>query len=145
MEFKFIKDEKEFVEVHASERNELVNEIENLVNESFIDGMNINGYLENDVVPLKLKDIVSIYVEEDKTYASLMDKGYQIKMRLYQIEEHLNNDFIRINKSRIINRNYISKFDVSWSGTLQVFLKNGESDYVSRRQMKNVKERMNLK
>lgn len=145
MEFKFIKDKEEFVEVHASEKNELVTQIENLVNESFIDGININGYLENDVVPLKLKDIVSIYVEEDKTYVSLMNKGYQIKMRLYQIEEHLNNDFIRINKSRIINRKFISKFDVSWSGALQVFLKNGESDYVSRRQMKNVKERMNLK
>lgn len=145
MRFAFIKDHDEYVEVHAKEKNELVNKIENLVNNSFINGININGYIQDDVVPLKLNDIVCFYVENDKTYARLMDKTYQIKMRLYQIEECLNNDFVRINKSKIININYISKFDLSWSGTIFVVLQNNDSDYVSRRQIKMLKERMNIK
>lgn len=41
MKFSFIKDDEEYVEVHAKEKNELVNKIENLVNDSFIDGINV--------------------------------------------------------------------------------------------------------
>jgi len=36
----------------------------------------------------------------------------------------------------------IKKFDVSFGGALTVIFKNGYTDYVSRRQMKIVKERI---
>lgn len=146
MKFKFIKDNDEFIEAHAKEKNELVNAIEELViNDSCLSGANINGYLEDDVVPLKLSEIVSFYVENDKTYAELMNKTYQIKMRLYQLEECLTDNFIKINKSRIVNKNFIQKFDLSWSGTILIIMKNNKQDYVSRRQVKHVKERMNIR
>lgn len=146
MEFKYVKDLDEYVEVHANERNELVNQIEDLViNNDSIDALNINGYLEDDIVPLKLKDIYSFYVTDNKTFARVNNKEYQVKFRLYQLEEKLPSNFIKINKSRIINREFIGKFDLSWSGTIQVVMKNNDKDYVSRRLIKSVKERMNIK
>ena len=148
MKFKFIKDNnEEKVVVYAQEKNNLVNQIEELVlsNELIIDGVNINGYLESDIVPLKIFDIVSFYCDDNKTFARVSNKSYQIKFRLYQIEEKLSNSFIRINKSRIINKNFIEKFDISWNGTIMVKMKNGDFDYVSRRLLKTVKERMELR
>ncbi len=141
-----IDNEEERVIVHAHSRTELVNRIEELVlnEENKIDGINCFGYLESDIVPLKIKEIAIFYVEDDKTYASVDKKKYSIKKRLYQIEEMLNDDFIRINKSCIINKNHIKRFDTSWNGTLLVELDNDEKEYVSRRMIKNLKERMGL-
>ena len=40
----------------------------------------------------------------------------------------------------MINVSKIKLFDVNFGGALKVILKSGYSDYVSRRQVKNVKE-----
>lgn len=142
----FIDNQEEQVIIHSHEKNELVNKIEELVlnHENKIEGINCYGYLENDIVLLKICDIDSFYVSEDKTYASIKDKKYNIKKRLYQIEEMLNDDFIKINKSCIINKNHIKRFNTSWSGALLVELINGDKEYVSRRMIKNLKERMGI-
>lgn len=146
MRFKYIKDEKNIVEVYCNERTTLVNQIEQLVNNSefCVDGVNCYGYLENDIVPLAVNEIQRFYVEDDKTYAAIENKKYQIKMRLYQIEETLKDQFVKINKSSIVNISYIKKFSSDWSGYLLVEMKNGDKDYISRRQLKVVKERMGL-
>lgn len=142
----FIDDEEENVTVHCHERNVLVEKIEELVldDENEIEGKNCFGYLENEIVPLKISNITMFYTKDEKTYASIEGKTYKIKKRLYQVEEMLSNDFIKINKSCIINKNHIKKFDTSWSGTLSVELDDGIKEYVSRRMIKNLKERMGL-
>ena len=142
----FIDDEEENVTVHCHERNVLVDKIEELVldDENEIEGKNCFGYLENEIVPLKISNITMFYTKDEKTYASIVGKTYKIKKRLYQVEEMLSNDFIKIDKSCIINKNHIKKFDTSWSGTLSVELDDGTKEYVSRRMIKNPKERMGL-
>ncbi len=141
-----IDNEEERIIVHVHSRTELVNKIEEMVlnEENKIEGINCFGYLESDIVPLKIKEITMFCVEDDKTYASFGNRKYSIKKRLYQIEEILNDDFIKINKSCIINKNHIKKFNTSWNGALLVELDNDERQYVSRRMIKNLKERMGL-
>ena len=72
------------------------------------------------------------------------NEKYLIKQRIYVLEEMYNNTFIKINQSCLINIDKIKRFDASLSGFLLVTLKNGYSDYVSRRNLKNVKERLGL-
>ena len=67
-----------------------------------------------------------------------------LKQRLYQVEDNLDKDFIKINQSTIANIRMIERFSVSIGGSLQVIFKNGYKDYVSRRQLKSVKERMGI-
>ena len=68
------------------------------------------------------------------------------KKRLYKIEEMLeDDDFIKINQSCIVNIKMIESFDASIGGALMIKLKNGYRDYISRRQIKAVKERLGLK
>ena len=52
--------------------------------------------------------------------------------------------FIKLNQSCIANKNKIKKFESTIGGALKVIFKNGYIDYISRRELKNVKERMGL-
>ena len=86
-------------------------------------------------------DIYRIYAEQQKVLA-VTEKGvFQIRMRLYQLEEKLaGRKFVRISNSEIINLRKTAKFDLSIAGTIQVRLKNGQSTYVSRRYVSKIKE-----
>ena len=83
-------------------------------------------------------------VEDGKVYALTESEKYRLKQRLYLLEEMLDVSFVKINKSCIANIRKIKKFDASFSGTLTVVFKNGYRDYVSRRNLKSVKERLGV-
>ena len=143
----FLNSEEEHLDLHVKNKNSFVEDISNLVDNynSIIDGKNIFGYLQDDIVPISLSDVNRFFVQDNKTMISTNGKIYKSKYRLYQIEEILNDEFIKINQSCIINKRKIKKFSVSWNGSLSVELISGEIDYISRRQLKIVKERMGLK
>lgn len=91
-----------------------------------------------------MADVYCFTTENNKLFAITESDKFLIKERLYTIEQSLSKDFIKINKSCIANIKKIDRFDASISGTLLVKLKNGHNDYVSRRNVKNVKERLGL-
>lgn len=132
---------QEEVVIYARKRTKLTDDIEALVNGSVPE---IIGYGENQAVRLKTDEVTCFMVEDSKVYALTDKEKYQLKQRLYQLEEMLPNNFVKINQSCIANIRQIKKFDTSISGTLLIKFKNGYKDYVSRRQMKAVKERFGL-
>ena len=132
---------EEEVVIYARERTKLTNDIEMLVCGSVPE---LIGYKENEVVKLN-SDLISCFtVEGNKVYALTDSEKLQIKLRLNQLEEMLPDAFVKINQSCIANIRKIERFDTSVSGTLLIKFKNGYKDYVSRRQMKAVKERFGL-
>ena len=52
--------------------------------------------------------------------------------------------FIKINQSTVANITKIERFETSIGGSLSVRFKNGYRDYVSRRNLKKIKERMGI-
>lgn len=133
---------EERVEIYSKERTELVNKIESLIDN---DSLVIIGKKDNENYLIDINEVERIFLENNKTYVSIKNEHYQIKYRLYQLEEKLGNDFIKINQSCLANKQYISKFESSWGGSLLIVFKNKEKDYVSRRQVKYVKERLGVK
>ena len=136
------KDRDEEVIIYAKERGELVERIEALLAERKSDV--IVGVSGGDAVMLRVSEIICFTVANGVTYA-LTEKGkYKTKMRLYQAEEDYGSDFLKINQSCLVRVSAIERFSASIGGSLSVHLKGGYRDYVSRRQMKMVKERMGL-
>jgi DNA-binding LytR/AlgR family response regulator len=133
------KDREEEVVIYVHEKNSLSYEIEELV---LGKSLELFGYKDKNIVKLSPSDVFCFTVENNKVYAICEKEKYQIKQRLYLLEEILDRDFVKINQSCIANIRKISKFDTSITGTLMVSFKNGHRDYVSRRQMKKVKERI---
>lgn len=144
MKIKVIIDENvdERIEIYSKDRNDLVRQIEELVNNY---DCNLYGYYDDEITPLSLNEVYRFYVENNKVYASTINKKYWIKLRLYQIEEMVGSSFIKINQSCLVNKKKIKRFVSSWGGSLLVELTNNEKDYISRRQTKIVMESMGVK
>jgi DNA-binding LytR/AlgR family response regulator len=127
--------------IYAHEKSSLVCEIEELVKSYSVD---LIGYTENETVKLNLNDIYCFFTEDNKVFALTENEKYRLKSRLYQIEESLSDNFVKINQSCIANIKKIDRFKATVGGSLTVVFKNGHVDFVSRRNLKNVKERLGL-
>ena len=135
------KNHEEEVVIYSHQRNSLVEQIESLVNSQEIE---ITGYKEQETVKLDLSEIFCFICEENKIYALTEKERFKIKLRLYQLEEKLPQNFVKLNQSCIGNVKKIQRFNASFGGSLSVEFKNGYVDCVSRRQIKIVKERFGL-
>ena len=142
MKFTFIKsDEKDEIIIYAKEKNELVNTIESLCT---IDN-NLIGYYKNSLYELNINLVECFVTENDKVYAIINKTKYLIKRRLYELFDLYKDLFIYINQGCLANVSKIRCFDASIGGSLLVIFKSGYKDYVSRRRLKEIKERMGLK
>lgn len=132
---------EEEIVIYAHQKTPLVDEIENLIAQK---STQIIALSRGEILKLNTNEIYCFTVENGKVYAVCEKQKYFIKKRLFALEEMLGDDFIKINQSSIANINKIQKFDATISGTLKVIFKNGYTDYVSRRNIKKVKERIGL-
>ena len=131
--------------VYAHSRTELVESLEKLINTQNLNTHPIIGYVGDDIIEIDPKDVCCFFIEDKRLYASMNGKKALIKRRLYEIEDQLPDSFIKINQSSIANLKQVERFSVSIGATLGVHFKNGYRDYVSRRQLKAVKERLGIK
>ena len=103
------------------------------------------GYGDGEIIKLCPADVHCFIIEGGKLFALTANKKLQLRQRLYTLEESLGNDFIKINQSCIANVKMIERFETSIGASLSVVFKCGHRDYVSRRQLKSVKERIGFK
>ena len=132
---------EEEIFVYAHQRSALTDEIQRLAGDEEQEWI---GYRDKVAVRLDPAEVCCVFVEDGKVFAMVGAEKYWLKQRLYQLEERLPGNFVKINQSCLANLRAIQKFDASFSGTLRVIFRNGHSDYVSRRQLKQVKERLGL-
>ena len=142
MKFRFIKSEDtQEIVAYNIEKTNLIKEIERLC---YQDSNLIIGYDNKIIKELNPIEIECFYTQNEKIYARTNNNDYLIKKRLYELNEMLKDSFIYINQGCLVNIKKIDHFDASISGTLLIYLKSGFKDYVSRRQIKNIKERLGL-
>lgn len=143
MKYSLIIDQNrdEEIIIYAREKSKIIEEIELLINQK---NGTILGYFDDEIVKINIDDVSCFFVENNKILASIDDNKYIIKYRLYEIESMLNDSFIKINQSCIANIKKIKRFRASFSGTLEVIFENGYRDFISRRELKKVKERLGL-
>ena len=143
MKFKLFidKEKEEQIIVYAHEKSKLTEQIEKLVSEKITE---LNGYKDREVIRLDVSEIQCFIVEDNKVFALTNKDKLQLKYRLYQLESEFDAGFVKINQSCLVNIKKIARFDASLSGSLKVKMKNGYTDFVSRRNLKFVKERLGL-
>lgn len=141
--FTFIDEkQEEKVLIYAKEKSSLVEQIEKLVSST---GVSLTGTYEDTTMLIDPTEVSCFIVESGKIYALINDKKYQLKERLYQLEDMpFNEYFVKLNQSCLANIKQIKEFKTSLGGAIMVVFKNGYRDYISRRELKNVKERIGL-
>ena len=105
----------------------------------------ISGIRDDKVELLEQESIFRIYAEEGKVLARTESGLYQIRLRLYELEERLDDSkFVRISNSEIVNLKKVKSLDLSFVGTICMELSNGEVSYVSRRYVSKIKKMLGL-
>ncbi|GAK07174.1 LytTR family DNA-binding domain-containing protein [Geomicrobium sp. JCM 19038] len=98
---------------------------------------------DDSSIVLEPKTIDYIVAEERKVFAVFAGERAEIKQKLYELEEQLaSHQFIRFSKSVLGNLNQIERFEVSFNGNLCVFFKSGEKEYVSRKYVKPLRQKL---
>ena len=101
--------------------------LENEGSEKEEEGIGDNSILAvkkgQDIGLLDFEDIFMIRVEDKQTKVYTEDKEYVIKKPLYQIEESLDSNFVRVSKAAIVNLRKIKRVAPSLKGMMFIELK----------------------
>ena len=93
---------------------------------------------------LHSRDISRIYTEGQKVCLETTEKIYTCRLRLYQLKQELPENFVRISHSEIVNIDYIKRLNLNLKGTIEITLTTGQTSFVSRRSLKNVKKALGV-
>lgn len=106
----------------------------------------LRGWQEGEMTLLPQNQIIRCYTQEKRVYARLDDgSSYLLHERLYELEDLLDHKrFVRISSGEIVNLDKVSSIDLSVSGTIRMYLPDGETAYVSRRYIKRIKQILHL-
>ncbi len=105
----------------------------------------LSGKKAQKIYVIDLKDIILIYAQNNKVLVSTMDDTYEVKQKLYEVEEIVSGGtFVRISKSAIVNIKGIKNIEVSFNGSLVVKCLNGQEEIISRRFVPAVKSFIGL-
>ena len=135
--------EEPYAEIHTNELNENITKAM-----SILENDESNELLavkkDSDIALLEYDDIFMFRVENEQVNVFTKDYDYIIKKPLYQIEENLNSDFVRISKTTIVNLKKIKRVAPSLRGMMFIELKNGLKDNISRKYLPNFKQVLDL-
>lgn len=116
----------------------LVMQVTNILNKK----EQVIGIKDSKIYLLSTNKIIYFYSQEKNNYCKTENGLFKVKEKLYELENVLSKDFIRISNSCIINLNFVESFDPSLTGTVKVIFKDGTKEYVSRRKISEVMKRI---
>lgn len=124
---------------------ELTPEVVNLSQKLGKGAKALAGWREGEVFLLEPEEIRSIYSQGGRVLAAAGGDVFQMKSRLYELEEQLEGTaFQRISNTEIVNFEMVKSLDLSISGTISLRFKSGETTFVSRRYVGRIKEHLGL-
>ena len=101
----------------------------------------IAGFRDGTAEVLEPDSLLRIYACNGRVYAQTNHGEYQLRLRLYELEQRLDrHSFVRISHSEIIHLKKVKRFDLSFAGTICVTLSDGTVTYVSRRYVAKIKQ-----
>lgn len=116
------------------------NQLEDI--ENYILGANkhITGYGNNkEMIQIRVEDILYFEAVGELVFAYTKEQIYEIKMRLYQLEESLKEDKMkRASKSVLVNLRKIISVRPALNGRLYAKMENDEEILISRQYAKEV-------
>lgn len=131
------------IHIHAKEYNEQIEQLMKQLQATQSPTM-IDGYFNQDIHMLKVDEIYSIYAEGPKVYLQTEEQEFEAKKKLYELEAQLAKDFVRINKSTLINLNKITSIQLATLSSTQALLENGVSIHISRKYIKELKSKLGI-
>ena len=90
------------------------------------------------------QDVYMVRVESGATKVYTRQNCYSSKKRLYELLDQLGEGFMQISKACAVNLSYIQSVEAGFGGGLLLKMKNGASDYVSRKYLPDLKDYLGI-
>ena len=147
MKIQFIKDEaqpQDTLTIKYSEDSVMLNKIKAYLENLNKEFSKIELFKEDTKYYIEVDKILFFETESSKIVAHTVDDMYAAKYKLYELEDILSNNFIRVSKSAIVNVSHIFSIDrnVTSSSCIK-FNGTYKNVYVSRRYYKDLKNKLN--
>lgn len=124
--------------------NETVRNIQRVALEQANTGTQITFYKENQEFFFPLDEVLFFETEGESIYAHTANDFYQIKYRLYELEQILPRHFVRAAKSTIVNITRVYSITRNLAASSLVnFTGSHKHVYVSRHYYQQLRERLN--
>ena len=126
--------------IRCGELSEDVKNIQNILRDMLSHKKRITFYRGDKEYYLSLEEILFFETDENGICAHTIDNIYNVKYKLYELEEFLPGYFMRVSKSTILNTNHIYAITHSLSSSSKVEFQNTHKQiYVSRYYYKPLK------
>lgn len=146
VECKISTDYKEpYAVLHINKMTQTMAEIISMLEKEETDSLTLIATRARKIYFLRPEDISLARTEgrEIVCYDKLKNR-YILDKPLYELERILDIHFVRVSKSTIVNIRQINHVEASLNGTMELVMKNGITDYISRSFRKIFKERLGL-
>lgn len=130
------------IQIRCQSLNEEVQRIQQMISNMAGKNEKLIFYKEGKEYYFSLKEIIFFESFENGINAHTRDNVYQTKYRLYELEEILPKNFLRVSKSTILNMDHIYSIDRTLASSLVQFEKTHKQVYVSRFYDKVLKKRL---
>ena len=124
--------------------NKVDKEIRDLINYIEYSSDYLIGIVEDKASIININEIIRVYIEDRKTFVVTLKDTYVVKKKLYEVENMVTRNFIKISQSEIANIKFIKNLDFSNTGTIVIKYKNSDISYVSRRMIKEFKLKLGI-
>lgn len=124
--------------------NKIDKEVQNLINYIEYSSEYLIGIAEDKASIIDIDEIIRVYIEDRKTFVVTLKDTYVVKKKLYEVENMVTRNFIKISQSEIANIKFIKNLDFSNTGTIVIKYKNSDISYVSRRMIKEFKLKLGI-
>lgn len=124
--------------------NKIDKEVQNLINYIEYSSEYLIGIVEDKASIIDIDEIIRVYIEDRKTFVVTLKDTYVVKKKLYEVENMVTRNFVKISQSEIANIKFIKNLDFSNTGTIVIKYKNSDISYVSRRMIKEFKLKLGI-
>ncbi|WP_313990470.1 LytTR family DNA-binding domain-containing protein [Gemella morbillorum] len=124
--------------------NKIDKEVQNLINYIEYSSEYLIGIVEDKASIIDIDEIIRVYIEDRKTFVATLKDTYVVKKKLYEVENMVTRNFVKISQSEIANIKFIKNLDFSNTGTIVIKYKNSDISYVSRRMIKEFKLKLGI-
>lgn len=102
----------------------------------------LTGYTQNkERVSVRVEDILYFETVDGRVFAYMVKSVYEIKGRLYQVEEKVSRRTIcRASKTMLVNVEHITSVRTALNGRLYARMENGEEILITRRYAREIED-----
>jgi DNA-binding LytR/AlgR family response regulator len=126
--------------------NKISTEVEKIISMLRVLDLKLTGRKDDQTYILDASKVLYIDTVDKKTFFYTKKDVYETDLKLYELEEQLAAlDFIRINKSCILNFNQITSIRADIDGKLLVTMSNQEKIFVSRQYAPVIRKKLGVK